>query len=105
MENVKQQFTATDSMALISEMIGQTRFNVKQGSFHFIFWGILLALIGIGNYVFIQLGFQDRAWYLWFLTFPGFFVSLIYGIRTGKKAGVSTYADGILLRYGSLLEL
>ena len=93
MEDKRESISAEESLGIITNMIQQTRFNVNQGSFHLIFWGILIASIAISHYTLGLVGMGEKGGLVWLLTIPGAIVSLVYGLVTGKNARISTYAD------------
>jgi hypothetical protein len=39
MENEEKMMTGEESLRIITEMINKTKFNIRQGSFHLLFWG------------------------------------------------------------------
>jgi hypothetical protein len=95
MENEEKLMTGEESLKIISEMINKTKVNIRQGSFHLLFWGWLIFFCSITEYSLLNFTHISSPWYIWFLTIPGAFVSLIYGFMTGRKERVHTYA-GIL---------
>jgi hypothetical protein len=97
MENDEKVMTGEDSLRIITEMINKTKTNIRQGSFHLIFWGWLILLCSLGQYLLSEFtGFQTP-WRIWLLVFPGIFVSMFYGWKNGRKLHVHTYADTIYL--------
>lgn len=78
-------------------MIHKTKVNIRQGSFHLLFWGWLIFVCSLTEYLLMTFAHYSHHYYVWFLTIPGVFVSLIYGFRTGRKEMVHTYADKIYM--------
>jgi hypothetical protein len=93
MENDEKMMTGEESLKIISEMINKTKVNIRQGSFHLLFWGWLIFFCSLTEYILFNFTDISNPWYVWFLTIPGAFVSLIYGFATGRKEMVHTYAD------------
>ena len=42
METEEKMMTGEESLRIISEMINKTKVNIRQGSFHLLFWGWLV---------------------------------------------------------------
>ena len=97
MENTEKMMSGEESLRIITEMINKTKVNIRQGSFHLLFWGWLILICSLSEYLLYELTDFSNAWYVWFLVIPGVFVSMIYGFVTGRKAKMYTYADMIYL--------
>jgi hypothetical protein len=97
MENEEKIMTGEESLRIISDMINKTKVNIRQGSFHLLFWGWLIFFCSLTEYVLFNFTHIANPWYVWFLTIPGAFVSMTYGFVTGRKEKVHTYADGIYM--------
>jgi hypothetical protein len=97
MENEEKQMTGEESLRIITEMINKTKMNISQGSFHLLFWGWLVFVCSLTDYLAGSLTTYSHPYYVWFLVIPGVFVSLIYGFVKGRKASVHTYADKLYL--------
>lgn len=93
MENEEKLMTGEESLRIISEMINKTKVNIRQGSFHLLFWGWLLTVCSLSEWLIMKLTSYPHPYYVWFLVIPGAFVSMIYGAVNGRKAKVHTYAD------------
>jgi hypothetical protein len=93
MENNEKIMTGEESLRIISEMINKTKVNIRQGSFHLLFWGWLIFICSLTEYLLTKLTDISNPWYIWFLVIPGVFVSMIYGYVNGRKARVHTYAE------------
>jgi hypothetical protein len=95
MENEEKQMTGEESLKIISEMINKTKMNLRQSSFHLLFWGWLIFFCSLSEYLLWKLTDYASPWYVWFFVIPGAFVSLIYGFVKGRKESVWTYASMI----------
>ena len=93
MENTEKMMTGEESLRIISEMINKTKVNIRQSSFHLIFWGWLIFICSLSEYLLYKFTDFPSSWYVWYLVIPGVFVSMIYGFVNGRKAKVYTYAD------------
>jgi hypothetical protein len=97
MENGEKMMTGEESLKIITEMINKTKVNIRHGSFHLLFWGWLLILCSLGDWLLVKFTDYPHHYYVWFLVVPGAFVSMIYGFVNGRKAKVQTYADGLYM--------
>ena len=96
MEN-QENMTHEESLKIISGMITQAKVNIRQGSFHLLFWGWLIFFCSISDYLLYQLSDYHNSYYVWLFVIPGIFVSMIYGFRSGRKAKFFTYADTLYM--------
>jgi len=97
MENEEKVMTGEESLKIITDMINKTKTNVRQGSFHLIFWGWLIFFCSLSEFLLMKFTSLSSPWYIWYLVAPGIFISLIYGFMKGKKEHVHTYADMIYM--------
>jgi hypothetical protein len=97
MESEEKMMTGEESLKVITEMINKTKVNIRQGSFHLLFWGWLIFGCSLLEYILYKFTDIQNPWYIWLLTIPGIFVSLIYGYTKGKKSRIFTYADMIYM--------
>jgi hypothetical protein len=97
MEKDEKMMTGEESLRIITEMINKTKTNIRQGSFHLIFWGWLILLCSLGQYLMFKFTNLHAPWRIWMLIFPGILVSMIYGWKNGRKEHIHTYADTIYL--------
>jgi hypothetical protein len=95
MENEEKMMTGEESLSVITEMINKTRVSVTQSSFHLLFWGWLIFVCSLSEFILWKYVGWTNSWYVWFFVVPGALVSFIYGFARGKKEKVFTYATGI----------
>ncbi len=95
MENEEKFMTGEESLKVITAMINKTRVNVIQSSFHLLFWGWLIFVSSLSEFLLWKFTDFASPWYVWFFVIPGVFVSMIYGFTKGRKASLHTYAEGI----------
>jgi hypothetical protein len=76
-------------------MISKTKVNIRQSSFHLLFWGWLIFFCSLSEYLLLKLTDFSSPWYVWYLVIPGVFVSMIYGFIKGRKERVYTYATNL----------
>lgn len=93
MENEEKLMTGEESLRIITDMINKTKVNIRQSSFHLLFWGWLIFACSLSEYLLWNFTEFAHPYYIWFFVIPGSIVSFIYGFTTGRKAKVHTYAD------------
>jgi hypothetical protein len=93
MENEEKVMTGEESLRIITDMINKTKINIRQGSFHLLFWGWLILVCSLSEYLLYRFTDFANPWYVWFFVIPGVFISFIYGYVTGRKSNFHTYAD------------
>jgi uncharacterized membrane protein len=93
MENEEKLMTGEESLKIITDMISKTKVNIRQSSFHLLFWGWLIFVCSLSEYLLWHFTDYTRPYYIWFFVIPGTIVSFVYGFVTGRKAKVHTYAD------------
>jgi len=97
MENEEKMMTGEESLKIITEMINKTKVNIRQGSFHLLFWGWLLTFCSLTDWLLATYTGYEHPYYVWTLIIPGTFVSMIYGFVNGRKAKVHTYASHLYM--------
>jgi len=97
MEKEEKMMTGEESLRLITEMINRTKSDLRQASFHILFWGWLLFACSIGEFLLGKFTGFRSPWYVWYAVIPGLFVSLIYGYMTGRNLRFFTYASMVYM--------
>jgi hypothetical protein len=97
MEPEEKVMTGEESLKIITEMINRTKVNIRQGSFHLLFWGWLIFACSLSEHLLFRFTDFANPWYVWLLVVPGSFVSFIYGYIKGRKSQFHTYADMIYM--------
>lgn len=95
METDEKLMTGEESLKIITDMINKTKVNIRQSSFHLLFWGWLLFFCSLSEYLLLKFTDFVNPWYIWYLVIPGAFVSMIYGFVKGRKERIYTYATNI----------
>lgn len=89
----KENLSNEESLKIITNMIYKTKVNINQSSFHLLFWGWLIFICSLSDFLISELTNYTHPYYVWFFVIPGVFVSMIYGFVSGRKAKFHTYAD------------
>ncbi len=92
MENEEKMMSGEESLRIITDMINKTKVNIRQSSFHLLFWGWLIFICSLIEYLLWKFTDFASPWFVWFLVIPGVFVSLIYGFTKGRQEKILTYA-------------
>jgi hypothetical protein len=78
-------------------MINRTKTNISQGSFHLLFWGWLITICSLSEYLLYNFTEFEQPYWVWYFVIPGVLVSLIYGFIKGRSQKVYTYADRLYM--------
>lgn len=93
---MKEELSKDESLALITEMIGQAKRNVaKGGSFYFLLWGWVVMICNLGHYLLWKFDLFEAPYIVWVLTIPAGIVSMIYGMRQSKESKVTSHLDNL----------
>lgn len=91
---LEKELTKQESLNLITEMINQAKSNYsKGGSFYFLLWGWTVMLANFSHYYLEKFTDYQHPYYVWALTLPAALISVIYSVREGKKALVTTHLE------------
>ncbi len=97
MKTQEKDLTGEESIRIITDMITKTKSNIRQGSFHLLFWGWLIVFCSLGEFLLTRFTGYAHPYFIWFLTIPGVLVSLVYGFTKGRKAEMHTYAGRLYM--------
>jgi hypothetical protein len=96
METNQDKLNPEQSLELITSMINQVKGNIRNSSFYFLLWGWVITFCNLGMYYFFKFTeYQNYAPMVWTLCIPAWIITMIYGSRQEKKAGVVTHLDRI----------
>jgi len=93
MEKEEKMMSGEESLRIITEMINKTKVNIRQGSFQLLFWGWLILVCSMSEFLLYKFTDFTHPYYVWFFVVPGVIVSMVYGFTSGRKARVRTYGD------------
>jgi hypothetical protein len=89
MKPEQNNLTAEDSLRIITEMIEQAKGNVKANSYYLLLWGWVIALINLGIFALLKLGYTEPYW-LWLLVLPVWVFTMVKGFQAGRKGSSLT---------------
>lgn len=77
-----------DSLKIIQEIINQRKQKYEENGFFFIFWGILISVAGITQFLMYQFDFHfSKSGFVWLILMPlGFIFTFVAKMREGIKA-------------------
>ena len=91
-----------EKLDVIYSMIENSKTQIKENGFFYLLWGWLVLIASLSHFTLLKMGFH-KSYIVWpILMNLGLIVSVIAGIRMGKKAGYRTHIDTaiIYLWYG-----
>ncbi|MBN1340957.1 MAG: hypothetical protein JXA03_16635 [Bacteroidales bacterium] len=89
--------TERESLKIISEMIETSKNNIRDNGFFYLLWGWLVFAASLIHFFLLFTGYKHPyiAWPV--LMFSGALISVIAGIRMGKKAKVISHIDKTII--------
>ena len=93
METTEKELKPEESLQIIEKMINRTKCNLHDNSFYFLLWGWIVLFGIIGQLVIGEFTNFSKPYLVWLIIIPGIIVNTIYGIRHGKKSGISSHID------------
>lgn len=85
---------ATQSLEIIESMLQESKKSLHRNSFYFILWGLLMVPAGIAESLLID---SPNFWLIWpIMGIIGGIISMIYGMKEGKRTGTVTSGDRII---------
>lgn len=91
-----KELSKDESLALITDMIGQAKRNVaKGGSFYFLLWGWVVMLANLGHYLIDKFNWYEHPYIVWLLTIPAGIASMVYGARRSSESKVKSHLDRV----------
>lgn len=76
-----------ESLKVIERMIAESRHKFYNNGFALLFWGVLIILACVGQYIMIETGYARQSNYIWPVAVGlGIIISFIYfGLSAGKR--------------------
>jgi hypothetical protein len=105
---METNLTEQESLKIIQEMIATSKSKIKDNSFFYLLWGWLVLIASLSHYILLRMNYHEYAYLPWpILMLGGMVVSIIAGIRLGKKAKVISHFDNMMiyLWYGFFFTL
>jgi len=77
-----------DQIQLINDAINKTKENLKESSFNFIFWGLLIAILSFFHYSFpeiVQKHVYSTMLYWVLIPVLGMITTIVHNVKNKKK--------------------
>ncbi len=80
-----KSLTPEESLELISEVISEARYRIKEDGFIYVMWGVLITIAGLGQFLLIHYDQHSISYYPYFLMPVGAVISFVYYWRKPKR--------------------
>jgi uncharacterized membrane protein YfcA len=84
MSNETEKLSPQQSLDLIQAMINETKGNVRDNSFYYLFWGWVLIVAHVGSFTLSKIEFE-YPFAVWLIVIPAWIISFVYGSRQRNK--------------------
>lgn len=92
---MEKSLSSQESLALITQMINQSKQNYNKSSFYFLLWGWVVVVADLGHYYLMEFTSYSHPYIVWLITIPAWIACAIYGSRQSNRAKVKTHMDSI----------
>lgn len=89
--------SSEESLAIIRNMIRQTRGNMRTGGFYFILWGWVALVGNLGHYALMVYTDYPHPYIIWLISIPAWFISMWHGRKSAREARVVNYSDRLIM--------
>ncbi len=93
METKEKVLKPEESLQIIEKMIQRTKGNLHDSSFYFLLWGWIVLIGIVGHIILGEFTNFTKPYLVWLIIIPGIIANTIYGMREGKKLGISSHFD------------
>jgi len=93
MDGNEKTLKPEESLQIIEKMINRTKCSLHENSFYFLLWGWIVLFGIIGHTILAHFTDFTKPYLVWLIIIPGIIANTIYGIRQGKKSGISSHID------------
>lgn len=88
---MEENFSPQQSLQLIQSMIDKTRVSISENRFYFLFWGWLVFLAILTQFLLKVVFHSEHHYLVWLLTIPAVIITVVYSARRHKKRTARTY--------------
>ncbi len=82
-----ENLTTQDSLKIIQTVINQRKRQYEENGKFLLFWGVLIMMAGISQFIMIKMGYGNISGFAWFFTMiPGAIITYISAYLDSKKA-------------------
>lgn len=93
METNEKVLKPEESLQIIEKMIQRTKSNLHDNSFYFLLWGWIVLFGIVGHTILANFTDYSKTYLVWLIIIPGIIANTIYGMRQGKKSGITSHID------------
>jgi hypothetical protein len=97
MSDKSENFTAEQSLELISGMIRQAKGNVSYNSKYFLLWGWCIALADLGMYSLMRFTDYNRPYLVWLISIPAVFVTIYFAMQEKRQSATLTVVERMIM--------
>ena len=90
------EFTPKESFEVINEVISGAKARMSENGFVYLFWGWLISICALSQFVLLQTGYADINYYPYFLVIPGAIYTAIHQARRHRSEGSPNYTSNIM---------
>jgi hypothetical protein len=91
MEN--KELTPQESLKIINEMIESSKERFQENGYIYLFWGWLISICALAQFVLLQLEYYEINFYPYFLAVPGAIYTFIHESKRHSKTSGSSFLD------------
>lgn len=88
---MQEHFSPQQSLQLIHSMIEKTKVGISENRFYFLFWGWLVFLAILTQFLLKVVFLYEHHYLVWILTIPAVIITVVYSARRHKRHVVKTY--------------
>ncbi|MBS1632902.1 MAG: hypothetical protein JST10_10060 [Bacteroidetes bacterium] len=96
----EEVFSPEQSLKVIRSMLEKTKQDFSDNYFYTLLWGWLIFIAAIGEYCLKVILEYPQHYLVWNLMWVGAVISIISGIKNGKKKKVETYMSQTMMYFG-----
>jgi hypothetical protein len=92
----EKTLTPKESLKVINEMIAGAKTRMKENGFIYLFWGWLILICALSQFILLQTEYADINYYPYFLVIPGAIYTAIVESKKHRKEGTSDYMNKVM---------
>lgn len=96
----EETFSPEQSLKVIQSMLEKTKQDFSENAFYLLLWGWLIFIAAISEYCLMKFFNYPQHYLVWNLMWIGAIISVVAGIRKGRKKKVETYMDRTMMYFG-----
>ena len=89
----EENFSPQESLKVNQSMLQKTKQDIRGNDIYFLMWGWITFIACTGQFVLKNIVHYEKHYRVWWLTFVGAILSIVFSIKQGKSRKVRTYID------------